>query len=51
MEMINYICMLAFTVPDSNGRKKVEAEIEVKFRPRAKCAKVTDRCKQDKKEI
>lgn len=50
MEIINYICMLAFTVPDGDGRKKVEAEIEVKFRMRGKCAKEIDRCKHDKRE-
>ena len=49
MEMINYICMIAFTVPDAEGKRRVEAEINVKFRASG-TAKGKDRCKTMKKE-
>ena len=47
MEMINYVCMIAFTVPDGDKRRRVEAEIEVKFRAGLKRDK-QDRCKRNK---
>lgn len=47
MEMINYICTIAFTVPDGDKRRRVEAEIEVKFRKGMNCSK-QNRCKRNK---
>lgn len=47
MKMINYICMIAFTVPDGGKRKRVEVEIEVKFRTREN-KEMQGRCKNNK---